>query len=235
MLRHKKFAVDDTARNQTKTPIIESFWRLYHKKDVSKITVKDITEATGIHHTTFYLYYDNVLAVMDAIKNEQLEKLKYVYSTYISSDNEYADFLKAMRKLCDENKTCLEPLLCQYRGNEFAVQYWQVMKFKLRTDIDWHQYPEDSTAYLIVDFILIGMIETFVSFLQSRAFPLESVYRFASQSVDNSITPSMEREFGIPVHPSKHIPHFYFNNKRSHKQSANIIKVSHFSCTSLRH
>lgn len=192
----------DTARNKTKTAIIESFWKLYCKKDVSKITVKDITEATGIHRATFYLYYDNVFAVLDAIKNEQLEKLKYVCITYTSSDNDYADFLKAMRRLYDENETYLEPLLCQCRGNEFAVQYRQVMKSKLRTDIGWQQYPKDSTAYFIVDSVLSGMIETFVSCLQTRAFPLESAYRFASQSVDNGIAPAMEREFGITVHPS---------------------------------
>lgn len=163
----------DTARNKTKTAIIESFWKLYCKKDVSKITVRDITEATGIHRATFYLYYDNVFAVLDAIKNEQLEKLKYVCSTYTSSDNDYADFLKAMRRLYDENET-----------------------------ISWQQYPEDSTAYFIVDSVLSGMIETFVSCLQTRAFPLESAYQFASQSVDNDIAPAMEREFGITVHPS---------------------------------
>lgn len=39
----------------------------------------------------------------------------------------------------------------------------------------------------------------------------------------------------LPICQIKHIPHFYFNNKRSQKQSANIIKVSHFTCTSLSH
>lgn len=192
----------DAARNKTKTAIIKSFWKLYCIKDISKITVKDITEATGIHRATFYLYYDNVFAVLDTIKSEQLEKLKYVCSTYTSSDNDYADFLKAMRKLYDENETYLKLLLYQNRGNEFAVQYRQVMKSKLRTDIGWKQYPEDSSAYLIIDSILSGMIETFVSCLQTRAFPLESVYRFASQSVDYGIAPAMEREFGIAVYPS---------------------------------
>lgn len=74
----------DTARNKTKTAIIKSFWKLYCKKDVSKITVRDITEATGIHRATFYLYYDNIFAVLDAIKNEQLEKLlRKVWTTVL--------------------------------------------------------------------------------------------------------------------------------------------------------
>lgn len=43
----------DVARNKTKTAIIEAFWKLYAEKDISKITVRDITEATGIHRATF--------------------------------------------------------------------------------------------------------------------------------------------------------------------------------------
>lgn len=193
----------DAARSKTINAIIQAFWTLYAEKDISKITVKDITEATGIHRATFYLYFDNVFAVLDAIKCDQLEKLKYVCSTYTSSDNDYADFLNAMRKLYDENETFLEPLLCQYRGNQFAAQYQQIMKCKLRTDIGWRQYPQGSSAYMIVDSVLSGLIETFVSCLQTRAFPLDSTYRFASQSVNYGIAPAMEREFGISILPEK--------------------------------
>lgn len=193
----------DAARTKTKNAIIHAFWKQYAEKDISKITVKDITEATGIHRATFYLYFDNVFAVLDAIKNEQLEKLKYVCSTHTSSDNDFADFLNAMRMLYDENEAFLEPLLCQYRGNEFAAQYRQIMKSKLRADIGWTQYPQDSSAYLIVDSVLSGMIETFVSCLQTRAFPLDRAYRVASQSVNDGIAPAMERELGISILPSK--------------------------------
>ena len=193
----------DVARNKTKTAIIEAFWKLYAEKDISKITVRDITEATGIHRATFYLYFDNVVAVLDTIKGEQLEKLNYVCSTYTSSNDDYAEFLNAMRTLYDENETLLEPLLCRHRGNEFAIQYRQVMKTKLRQDIGWEQYPEDSREYWVVDSVLSGMIETFISCLQTRAFPLERAYRFASQSVDYGIAPAMEREFGISVSPPK--------------------------------
>ena len=77
------------------------------------------------------------------------------------------------------------------------------MKSKLRTDIGWKQYPQGSSAYLIVDSVLSGMIETFVSCLQTRAFPLDSAYRFASHSVDYGIAPAMEREFGISILPPK--------------------------------
>lgn len=191
----------DIARTKTKRAIIDSFWKIYLKKDISKITVKDITEATGIHRATFYLYYDNVYAVLEAIKEEQLEKLNYVCATYTSSEDNYAEFLSAMRNLYDENEVFLEPLLCQYRGNEFAAQYRQILKSKLRNDIGWRQYPEGSTAFQIVDSVLSGLIETFISFLQTRIYSLERAYKFASYSVDHGLAPAMEHEFGISLTP----------------------------------
>lgn len=99
------------------------------------------------------------------------------------------------------NEVYLEPLLCHYRGNEFAVQYRQIMKSKLRKDIGWRQYPDESSESLIIDSVLSGMIETFITCLKTRAFPLNSAYRFASQSVDYGIAPAMKREFGISILP----------------------------------
>lgn len=191
----------DTARLKTNQAIIQAFWGLYLQKDISKITVKNITEATGIHRATFYLYYDNVFAVLEAIKEEQIDKLNYVCSTYTSKENDYADFLCAMQKLYDENEKFLNPLLCQYRGNEFAAEYRQILKVKLRSDIGWKQYPENSSASLIIDSVLSGMIETFITFLQTRAFPLENAFKFASYSVEHGLAPAMEHEFGISLIP----------------------------------
>ena len=72
------------ARSKTRSAIIQAFWKLYLQRGISKITVRDITEMTGIHRATFYLYYDSVYAVLDSIKQEQLERLKKVCSTHTS-------------------------------------------------------------------------------------------------------------------------------------------------------
>lgn len=191
----------DVARSKTKNAIIQAFWNLYLQKDISKITVKDITEATGIHRATFYLYFDSVYTVLDSIKSKQLDNLKKVCSTYTSSENGYETFLTAMRKLYDENEVFLQPLLCQHRGHEFASQYRQIMKNKLCKDIGWKQYPENSKEYLLIDSILSGMIETFICCLQTRVIPLDCAYRIASKSVENGIAFAMKQELGISILP----------------------------------
>ena len=191
----------DAARSKTKNAIVQAFWNLHLQKDICKITVKDITEAAGIHRATFYLYFDSVYAVLDSIKSEQLDDLKKVCSTYISSENGYETFLSAMRKLYDENEVFLEPLLCQHRGQEFASQYRQIMKDKLRKDIGWKQYQKNSKEYLLIDSVLSGMIETFICCLQTRVIPLDCAYRIASESVENGIVCAMKQELGIAVLP----------------------------------
>lgn len=191
--------VYEEARQRTRTAIIEAFWRLYEKKDISKITVKDITEKTGIHRATFYLYFDNVYDVLQAIKSDQLEKLRYVCTTYISSENNYADFLAAMRKLYDDNEVYLEPLLYQYHRNRFAEDYREIMKNKLRSDIGWQEYPKESIPYLIIDLALNGLIETFISCLQTRKIPLDQSYQYASKSVEEGIAPALEEVFDIHI------------------------------------
>ena len=192
----------DAARSKTKSAIVQAFWKLYTQREISKITVRDITDMTGIHRATFYLYYDSVYAVLESIKQEQLNRLKDVCETYTSSANGYADFLAAMRTLYDQNEVFLEPLLCQHIGNTFATEYRTIMKEKLRRDIGWKQYPRESAEYILLDSILSGLIETFICCLRTRVIPLDAAYRIASQSVEHGIAQAVKQELGISVLPS---------------------------------
>ena len=113
----------DAPRSKTRSAVIQTFRKLYLQRESTWITVKDITEMTGIHRATFYLCYGSVYAVLDSIKQERLERLKEVCSAYTSSENSRVYFLSAMRRLYDQNEVFWEPLLCRHLGNEFAVEY----------------------------------------------------------------------------------------------------------------
>lgn len=187
----------DIARSKTTNAIIQAFWELYAEKDIWRITVRDITEKIGIHRATFYLYFDNVYAVLDVIKSEQLDKVANVCSTYTSSDNEYAEFLNAMHNLYQDNKNFLSPLLSQFRDNSFSIQCRKILKNKLRKDIGWSDYPEESVSFFITDSVLSGLIETFLSCLQSDKITLQQSFHLAYGSVNNGIAPTMQKVFGI--------------------------------------
>lgn len=187
----------DLARQKTKRSIIMAFWNLYTDMEISKITVRSITEKAGIHRATFYLYFDHVDAILDSIKNTQLSAVKYVCSNYTSSENNYADFLQAMQNLYTKNELFLKPLLCEFRDSQFALEYRQILKDKLPKDIGFPLYPEYSSNYFVIDSFLSGLIETFISCLHMKKIPLEQAYLLASGIVNNGALSTLQEHFGI--------------------------------------
>ena len=55
--------------------IVREFWKLYKKTNIEKITVKNITDASGIYRTTFYLHFSDVYEVLEDIERKLLEEL----------------------------------------------------------------------------------------------------------------------------------------------------------------
>ncbi len=57
-----------TAR--TKQALKDAFWKLYSEKPIEKITVREITDNAGVYRSTFYEYYSDVYAVLEAIEHD---------------------------------------------------------------------------------------------------------------------------------------------------------------------
>ena len=55
---------------RTKNAIRKAFNELVIEKEMSEISVSELTEKAGITRSTFYMYYDSVEAVRDQIENE---------------------------------------------------------------------------------------------------------------------------------------------------------------------
>ena len=53
---------------QTKQNLIDAFWQLYCLRPISQITVRDVVQRAGYNRSTFYEYFRDVHAVLDAIE-----------------------------------------------------------------------------------------------------------------------------------------------------------------------
>ena len=63
-------------RENTRERIIRAFWEVNKTKPIDKITVKDITEKTGIYRTTFYRYFQDIYAIVEEFEMSLLEDLQ---------------------------------------------------------------------------------------------------------------------------------------------------------------
>ena len=53
---------------QTKAALVNTFWELYLLKPIEKISVKEITDATGVYRSTLYYYFPDVYAILEYIE-----------------------------------------------------------------------------------------------------------------------------------------------------------------------
>ncbi len=61
--------------NFTEKAIKESFMELLNDKQLSKITVKDISEKCGINRNTFYYHFNDIPDLLEVIFTEEAEKI----------------------------------------------------------------------------------------------------------------------------------------------------------------
>ncbi len=61
-------------RRATIQALENAFWDLYCEQDISHITVKSITERSGVHRSTFYLYFEDVYSLLESIKQRVIQE-----------------------------------------------------------------------------------------------------------------------------------------------------------------
>ena len=100
---------DDRRVKYTKMVIKESFINLLEKKDLSRITVKEICEDADINRATFYSHYTDVYDLLKKIENELLEnvnaQLSQLYEkgkkvNEVDLAERIFDYIKENAKLC---------------------------------------------------------------------------------------------------------------------------------------
>ena len=69
---------------QTKAALVDAFWKLYLTKPVEKISVKEITDATGVYRSTLYYYFPDVYAILEYIEEDILHDWDLLISDIFS-------------------------------------------------------------------------------------------------------------------------------------------------------
>ena len=71
----------------TKMVLKESFIQLLEKKDISKISIKEICEDADINRATFYAHYTSQYDLMEAIQNELFGNIETYLAVYTQNDS----------------------------------------------------------------------------------------------------------------------------------------------------
>lgn len=112
----------ESAKQETRKKIVSSFWERYKKSGIEKITVRDITDASGIYRTTFYLHFPDVYAILEMLENHFMEELQRLGRDAEQATGREA-YLEKMNTLLERDDEYLRVLVGQQKSPGFAGRY----------------------------------------------------------------------------------------------------------------
>ena len=183
------------ARERMKTKIEDAYWDLMMNNE--RITVKKIIEKAGIHKSTFYFYYEWVDDVLAEIKTRMMNLLVSTIESKNRDQGNFQQVMIEMRKMFQENRKYLIPLVLEQRGGAFAVNYREFIKERFAEDIGLDYKTGNDVKNDVANCVLAGLVEIMLYELSSEIIPDEFTYKIGDGIIKKGIALTLNEDLNI--------------------------------------
>lgn len=172
--------------NATKNKITETYLELYTSKDISKITIKEITDKCGYNRGTFYLYYRDVYDLHEKIKNNLIIKIKNNINNLAENENlEFKDLFSILISFYSNNEKYLLPFVL--KDSNFQKSIKETMKPTLekllKKDLKSNKFTDYAIEYHLAS--IFGVITYWIQ--NSKNISIDELFHFFQQAITKGI------------------------------------------------
>lgn len=172
----------------TKMILKESFIKLLTKKDIAKITVKEICEEADINRATFYAHYADQYDLMRKIEDELFQNVGSYLEEYIKSkaDINLVEMIEKIFEYIKENAELCKLLLSERGDLNFQKKVMMLVYDKnIKELIDEYALSKDDAEY-IYSFTITGCVGVIQKWLdedmnKSARFMAEMLVKIARE------------------------------------------------------
>ena len=156
----------DRRQIKTKKAIIGAFIHLLQEKNISKITITELSKLANIDRKTFYLHYESIPALYNELGNMVVSLIKDEIVRYASGDGSAYAFFESINDIIREK---LELFKSIAKNNDFT-DFMFMIKNILSQELIL-LYGKDSTSAnerlkLTAEFIASGTISMYLRWLR---------------------------------------------------------------------
>lgn len=179
-----KHGKEDRRVKYTKMVLKESFLNLLEKKDISRITVKEICEDADINRATFYTHYTDVYDLQKKIEDEFLDNVEVYLSQLDKKGKNVNDFILAEKifdYIKDNAKLC--KLLLSERGDlSFQKKIMTIVYDKIISELTDNNKLSKEDAEYVYSFTITGCVGIVQKWLDDN---MKKSSRFMAETVIN--------------------------------------------------
>ena len=198
---------EDRRIRKTKKMLRDSLFALLEKKNINNITVTELTKLADINRSTFYLYYKDVLDMMNKIQNEIYEVF---YDTVVSAYDAGNDidktvgYIKNFLDFCKDNVDVCKFITRNDCNNKIFERILNSVQSIVPNSEDIFD-SENDPRYYLTTFALNGMLHVIIKWMgDGMKIPSEDMARFLCYTYYLGAKTQKDSEISkLYVHPKR--------------------------------
>lgn len=170
----------------TRQKLIDAFWEQLAEHEISKITVKSITDAAGYNRGTFYQYFSDVPSVAEYEERRLMEGIERLNPPGMVKMGR-GDLLQSVFVPFLEQNADKIALLVQRRGDAFLARIREELYpfFLAAYGVD-----DDAEARVLFGFLLGGITNALVAW-RSEEIPISKVFAMMLGIATKGLVPTL--------------------------------------------
>ena len=144
----------------TKKMLKDSLLKLLKRKNIQKISIKEICDLAQINRSTFYKYYSTEYDLLKDIKNEHF----FAMQEFLKLTDSNLTILKFL-KYIDENAEFFKLMLDTLNNIDFLEQLLPVCFSKMNYDEKLEKYKNSTKQEYMFQFLIYGCINVIKKWL----------------------------------------------------------------------
>lgn len=173
---------------RTKKAIRAALFKIMESKDITSITISELTTLANVNRRTFYTHYNNITDILDETESDIVDSVSRVISKFDSSslvDSTYTLFIELNRLVTEEYGFYFHLMQSDFRGVLVSR-----MKSVLKSSADnilgrFTITAEEKYVMLLSSFINGGFLNLFQEWNKSgKSVSIETAAKVASVMVD---------------------------------------------------
>lgn len=191
--------VYENAKMVTRKKIVNSFWELYKTNGIEKITVKDITDASGIYRTTFYLHFSDIYAILEIIEQYFMDELCRLGEETATSVLERQRYTDKMNQMLRENCEYLHVLVNEQKNPAFAHRYKEELINQICRNYEIDLSRLDERSGIVIRRTLLSVTDLFFGWMNTKMFSFEEIINIIDGYMNYGVLQTIRKELKCQI------------------------------------
>lgn len=173
---------------RTKKAIRTALFKIMESKDITSITISELTTLANVNRRTFYTHYSNITDILDETESEIVDALTAILSRFDTStlvNSTYTVFIELSRLITEQYGFYFQLMKSDFRG-VLISRMKTVLKSSTDKILGNISIPSDEKyVTLLASFINGGFLNLFLEWNKSgKELSIETAAKVASVMVD---------------------------------------------------